>query len=84
MHSNSSEARATRSYGSGDGLANLFFKFYGGLIFTSSRALWMLNAARANFDPFSVMDLESLPSCTKDPEAKSPASYNNKAVSRSS
>ena len=69
-----------RSHGSGDGLAKVFFKFYGGLVFTAFRALRMLNEDGEMFDPFSVIELEHLSNCTEDQEAKSPASYSNEAV----
>lgn len=58
-----------QDWGMGQALADLFFKYYGGLIHTSFLALRELIALKNRFNPFAVVELDMLRNCTRDPEA---------------
>ncbi|CAJ1415363.1 unnamed protein product [Effrenium voratum] len=50
-------------------LANIFYKYFGGDIYTTKQALDMLMDKKDKFNPFAVVDCPGLPSCVEDPEA---------------
>ncbi|CAJ1377040.1 unnamed protein product [Effrenium voratum] len=51
-------------------LANIFYKYFGGDIYTTKQALDMLMDKKDKFNPFAVVDCPGLPSCVEDPEAR--------------
>ncbi|CAJ1393895.1 unnamed protein product [Effrenium voratum] len=53
-----------------ENLANIFYTYFGGDIYTTKQALDSLVEKKDNFNPFAVVDCPGLPSCVEDPEAR--------------
>eukprot|EP00438_Fugacium_kawagutii_P026394 Skav216152 [mRNA] locus=scaffold3788:20847:23867:+ [translate_table: standard] len=51
-------------------LAHLFYKYFGGDIYTTKQALESLIRKKENFDPFAVVVCPGLPSCVKNAAAR--------------
>ena len=60
----------TSDWGMDGGMANIFYDYFGGDIFTTKRALDQLVEDKEGFDPDIVVSCPALPSCVKDPEAR--------------
>eukprot|EP00439_Symbiodinium_sp_Y106_P053707 s2888_g7.t1 len=59
-----------KDWGMDEGLAKLFYEYFGGDIYTTKQALDMLIDKKDTFDPFAVVKCPGLPSCAKDPSAR--------------
>ncbi|CAJ1435930.1 unnamed protein product [Effrenium voratum] len=57
-------------WGMDENLANIFYTYFGGDIYTTKQALDSLVEKKDNFNPFAVVDCPGLPSCVEDPEAR--------------
>ena len=57
-------------WGMDDGLAQLFYDYFGGDIFTTKQALDQLIQKKETFNPYAVVDCPGLPSCVKDSKAR--------------
>ena len=57
-------------WGMDEDLAKIFYKYFGGDIYTTKQALKSLIEKRHNFDPFAVLLCPGLPSCLKDVTAR--------------
>ena len=60
----------TSDWGMDDGLAQVFYDYFGGDIFTTKQALDQLIQKKEKFNPYAVVDCPGLPSCVKDPKAR--------------
>ena len=56
-------------------LAEMFYNYFGGDIYTTKQALESLMRKRENFDPFAVMQCPGLPSCVKNAVARAHLEY---------
>ena len=57
-------------WGMDDALAQVFYDYFGGDIFTTKQALDQLIQTKEKFNPYAVVDCPGLPSCVKDPKAR--------------
>ena len=57
-------------WGMDDNLAELFYDYFGGDIYTTKMALDQLVQGKEGFNPEAVMRCPGLPSCVEDPEAR--------------
>ena len=57
-------------WGMAESLAEKFYKYFGGDIYTTGQALDSLIRKEDEFDPYAVMVFTGLPSCVTDPEAR--------------
>ena len=60
----------TSDWGMDDDLAEVFYDYFGGDIFTTKLALDQLILRKGKFNPDAVVDCPGLPSCVKDLEAR--------------
>ena len=60
----------TGDWGMDNGLAQVFYDYFGGDIFTTKLALDNLIQRKDKFNPYAVVDCPGLPSCVEDPEAR--------------
>ena len=57
-------------WGMTNSLAEKFYEYFGGDIYTTKQALDSLIEKEDNFDPYAVMTVPGLPSLCEDPEAR--------------
>ena len=57
-------------WGMAEDLADMFYNYFGGDIYTSKQALESLIRKRGDFDPFAVVRCPGLPSCVKNAAAR--------------
>ena len=57
-------------WGMAESLAEKFYEYFGGDIYTTKQALDSLIEKKDNFDPYAVMTVPGLPSLCEDPEAR--------------
>ena len=57
-------------WGMDDNLANIFYDYFGGDIYTTTLALDNLIREKEKFDPSDIMPVIGLPSCVEDPDAR--------------
>ena len=62
-------------WGMDNDLAEMFYNYFGGDIYTTKQALESLTRKRENFDPFAVMQCPGLPSCVKIAAARAHLEY---------